>query len=93
MTTSRPLLHEISFFAVAVCIGSLAGLVVSVVLERWFAASTSANAALAVATTCAAATHARIVHAQNLKVLLPKVVVGAPVAYAVMRLVHVVVGS
>jgi hypothetical protein len=45
------------------------------------------------AATLAAATHHRLVHKQPLRLLAPKVAFAAPLAYVVMRAVHLVIGS
>lgn len=57
---------------------------------RWGVGGT---AALAVGTTCSGAAHAHFVHRQHWMRLIPKIGVGAPLAYGVMRLVHLVVGA
>jgi hypothetical protein len=87
-TIARPLIRELGVFLVAVFIGSLSGLVTGELLTRWAAAVTASNAALAVATTCTGATHARLAHQQPVRALLPRIVIAAPLAYGVMRLVH-----
>jgi hypothetical protein len=86
--SARPLVRELAVFLVAVFVGSLSGLFAGEVLARLGAAATISNAALAVATTCTGATHARLAHQQPLRALLPRIVVAAPFAYGVMRLVH-----
>ena len=49
--------------------------------------------ALALATTVTGAMHAQLAHGQPLRVLAPKILVGAPLAYGVMRLVHMLLGT
>ena len=77
----------------AVIVGSLSGIAITMLLQRWVTASTAGTAAVAVATTCTGATHARLAHGQPWRRLLPKIGVGAPIAYGVMRLVHLLLGS
>jgi hypothetical protein len=90
---TRPLARELTVFVVAVFVGSLSGLVTGELLVRWAATTTATNAALAVATTCTGATHARLAHRQPLLSLLPRIAVAAPLAYGVMRLVHVLLAA
>jgi hypothetical protein len=87
------LLQELGLFCLAVMLGSLCGLATNEVLRPWVSAAIGNNAALAVATTCTGAAHAHFVHGQSWVRLLPKVGVGAPLAYGAMRLVHAVLGS
>jgi hypothetical protein len=87
--TRRPV-HELALFLAAVLTGSLIGLATAAVLARWAAAPTANNVALAVATTCTAATHARVAHTVSLRALLPRILVAAPCAYGAMRLAHVI---
>ncbi|HEV2750619.1 MAG TPA: hypothetical protein VGV12_08865 [Gemmatimonadales bacterium] len=84
---------ELSVFLLAVIVGSLSGIATTMVLEPWVAAGTAGTAAVAVATTCTGATHARLAHGQPWMRLLPKIGVGAPLAFGVMRLVHLLLGS
>lgn len=86
-------LGELGVFVLAVIIGSLSGIATTMLLQRWVTAATAGAAAVAVATTCTGATHARLAHGQPWMRLLPKIGVGAPVAYGVMRLVHLLLGS
>src|SRR5690348_12240626 len=90
---AHPLFQELSVFVLAVIVGSLCGLATNQVLGRWVSGAVADNAALAVATTCTGAAHARFVHKQTWLDLLPKVGLGAPLAYGVMRAVHAVLGS
>ena len=92
-TTHRTLLQELIIFLVAVLVGSVSGVLARELLLRWLSAASAANAALALATTCTGATHARLAHGQPVRVLGPKVVVAAPLAYGVMRLVHLLLGT
>ncbi len=95
MTPHRPppLFQELGVFVLAVILGSLSGLATTVLLGRWVAAGVAGNAALAVATTCTGAAHSHFVHKQPWLGLLPKIGVGAPLAYGVMRAVHAILGS
>jgi putative effector of murein hydrolase len=90
---TRPLARELAVFVVAVFVGSLSGILTGELVARWAAATTATNAALAVATTCTGATHARLAHRQPLRSLLPRIAVAAPLAYGVMRLVHVLLAA
>jgi len=89
----RPLFRELGVFVVAVVLGSLGGLATSELLRHWVTTAVAGNAALAVATTATGAAHSHFVHKQSWVHLLPKVSVGAPVAYGAMRLVHAVLSS
>jgi hypothetical protein len=83
--------RELVVFLVAVLIGSLAGVLLTILLRHWFSAGTAGNAGLAVAATLAPAVHARLVHGQGMAQLAPRVAVAAPLAYLVMRAVHAVI--
>jgi len=89
----RPLFQELGVFVVAVILGSLCGLATNELLRHWVTGTVAGNAALAVATTGTGAAHSHFVHRQSWVHLLPKVGVGAPLAYGAMRLVHAVLGS
>jgi hypothetical protein len=89
----RPLARELAVFVAAVFVGSLSGLVMAELLGRWTVASTATNVALAVATTCTGATHSRLAHRQPLRSLLPRVAVALPLAYGVMRMVHLLLAA
>lgn len=93
MDPTRPIARELAVFLVAVFVGSLSGLVTSEFLVRWVAGATATNAALAVATTCTGATHARLAHRQPLLSLLPRIAIAAPLAYGVMRVAHVLLAA
>jgi hypothetical protein len=86
------LFQELAVFVLAVIVGSLCGLATNELAGRWFSGAVAGNAALAVATTCTGAAHAHFVHKQPWLSLLPKVGLGAPIAYGVMRVVHAVLG-
>jgi hypothetical protein len=90
---AHPLVQELGVFVLAVMLGSLSGLATNVLLGRWVAAGVAGNAALAVATTCTGAAHSHFVHRQPWLSLLPKIGLGAPLAYGVMRAVHAMLGS
>ena len=89
---AHPLFQELTVFVLAVIAGSLCGLATSEVAGRWVSGAVAGNAALAVATTCTGAAHAHFVHKQPWLSLLPKVGLGAPIAYGIMRVVHAVLG-
>jgi hypothetical protein len=86
------LFQELAVFVLAVIVGSLFGLATNELAGRWVSGAVASNAALAVATTCTGAAHAHFVHRQQWLSLLPKVGLGAPIAYGVMRVVHAVLG-
>ena len=90
---AHPLFQELGVFVLAVILGSLSGLATNVLLGRWVAAGVTGNAALAVATTCTGAAHSNFAHKQPWLSLLPKIGLGAPLAYGVMRAVHAILGS
>jgi hypothetical protein len=90
---AHPLFQELGVFVLAVILGSLSGLATNVLLGRWVGAGVAGNAALAVATTCTGAAHSHYVHRQPWLSLLPKIGLGAPLAYGVMRAVHAILGS
>ncbi len=85
-------LKELGVFVLAVILGSVGGLATSVLIGRWVGSAVASNAALAVATTCTGAAHSHFVHKQPWRRLLPKIGLGAPLAYGVMRAVHAVLG-
>ena len=82
---ARSSFQELGLFVIAVLFGSLSGLATTLLL--------GANAGLAVATTCTGAAHSHFVHKQPWLRLVPKIGVGAPLAYGVMRVVHVLLGA
>jgi len=88
-----PFVREEALFVAAVLVGSVAGLLVSQVLQHWVSAAAAANVALASATTITGATHARLVHRRALGSLVPSVALGAPLAYVIMRVIHALLGS
>jgi hypothetical protein len=75
-----------------VLIGSVTGILSQQILSRFVSPAVAGNMSLAVATTGTAAAHARLVHRRPSSDLLPTVLVGAPVAYGVMRAVHLLAG-
>ena len=89
----QSLIRELRLFLLAVITGSLAGVATTMLLGRWVAPGIAANAALAVGTTCTGAAHSHFVHKQSWASLLPKIGVGAPLAYVVMQAVHFVLRS
>ena len=89
----HPLLQELGLFLLAVVLGSLSGLATNMLVGRWLPVATAGSVALAVATTCTGAAHSHFVHRQAWMRLLPKVAVGAPLAYGIMRVVHAALGS
>lgn len=84
----RELGSELLAFVVAVFVGSLGGLATGQLLSGWAGATAAGAAALAAGTTLTGAAHARLVHGQSLRALIPRVVVAAPLAYIVMYGVH-----
>jgi hypothetical protein len=90
--TPHPLFQELGTFLLAVLIGSLAGVAATMLLGRWLSAASAGTGAIAVATTCTGAAHSHLVHKQPWARLVPKVGVGAPLAYGVMRVVHALLG-
>lgn len=90
---SHPFFQELGVFLLAVIVGSLSGVATTMLLARWVAAPLAQNAAIAMATTFTGAAHSHFVHQQSWMRLLPKIGVGAPLAYGVMRVVHSVLGS
>lgn len=89
---AHPLFRELAVFVLAVIVGSLCGLATNQLAVQWVSSAVAGNAALAVATTCTGAAHAHFVHKEPWLSLLPKVGLGAPIAYGVMRAVHAVLG-
>lgn len=88
-----PVLQELGVFLFAVVLGSLSGVATNFLMLRLAEAAVASNAALAVATTCTGAAHSHFVHKLPWTRLIPKIGVGAPLAYGVMRIVHAVLGS
>jgi hypothetical protein len=83
---------ELLLFVCAVVAGTVAGVASQQVLVRLVASQTAVNMALAIATTCTGAAHSRLVHQRSMGELIPHVVAGAPVAYAAMRAIHLILG-
>jgi hypothetical protein len=86
-----PLARDLVVLVVAVVIGGLAGALANALAYRWTSAETGRNIALAAATTITGATHARLVHRQSLKMVVPGAAVSLPVVYVAMRIVHLLV--
>jgi hypothetical protein len=85
--------RELQVFVRAVLVGTTAGIVCREGALRWVGDATAANIALAVATTVTGATHARLVHRQSVRDLVPQVLCGAPAAYGTMRVIHALLGA
>jgi hypothetical protein len=86
-----PLARDLVVLVIAVVIGGLAGALAQAVADRWSSAETARNIALATATTLTGASHARLVHRQSLKMVVPGAAVSMPVVYVAMRIVHLLV--
>ncbi len=91
--TSRAFARDEVLFVCSVLVGSVTGLVVRLLLADAAGGARAESIALAVATTFTGATHARLVHRRRLGSLVPVVVVGVPLAYAVMRGIHALLGA
>ena len=83
---------DLLLFSCAVLAGTIAGVGSQQLLLHVTGPQVAANVSLALATTCTGAAHGRLVHRKPIRHLVPSVVAGAPVAYAAMRFIHVVVG-
>lgn len=79
-------------FVWAVLVGSMMGVLSQQFLLTFLSPTLAGNVSLALATTGTGATHARLVHRRPLGSLVPNVLLGAPVAYGVMRVVHLFAG-
>ncbi|MEO7475256.1 MAG: hypothetical protein ABIY46_07960 [Gemmatimonadales bacterium] len=88
MSVASPLGREAGAFLLAVSAGSLGGLFTGQLLARWLDLRSAGTIALAVGTTLTGAAHARLVHHQSVRSLLPRVLVAVPLAYGVMYSVH-----
>ncbi len=84
--------QELLLFVCAVLVGTTAGVGAQQMLVRFVSPQTAANVSLALATTCTGAAHSRLVHRKPIRDLLPGIMAGAPVAYAAMRAIHLVIG-
>ena len=74
----------------------VSGTTAAVLSQRWLLSvvtpTLAVNISLALAATCSAATHGRLVHHQSITELISRMVAGTPVAYAAMRAIHFVAG-
>ncbi len=84
--------RDLFFFLCAVLIGTSAGLGSQRLLLLLVTPQVAADVSLALATTCTGAAHSRLVHRKPIGHLLPNIIVGAPLPYAAMRAIHLVVG-
>ena len=84
--------RELFLFVCAVLVGTSAAIGSQLVLSLLASPSLAANASPAFGTTCSGAAHARLVHRKPLKDLLPARIAGAPVAYGVMCMLHLIIG-
>jgi hypothetical protein len=90
MTTAAA--RELGSFLAAVCVGSVGGLLAARLVQGGAWSVDAGTLGVAAGTTLTAATHARLVHGLALRALAPRVLLAAPVAYLVMRGVHVILG-
>ncbi len=91
LTSTKKILgfeRNLGFLTAAVVVGGVGSALALPLLLDWFQADTARNLALALATTLTAATHARLVHGQPFRSLLPTLAVSAPLVYLAMRAVH-----
>jgi hypothetical protein len=84
--------RDLFLFICAVLVGTSAAIGSQVVLSVLASPPVAANASLAFGTTCSGAAHARLVHRKPMRDLLPAMVAGAPAAYGVMRMLHLIIG-
>jgi hypothetical protein len=89
---SPRLTRELAGFLAAVFVGSLGGLLTARLLAGPMGTTEAGTLAIAAGTTLTAATHARLIHGLPYRALVPRVLLAAPLAYLVMRGVHVVLG-
>jgi hypothetical protein len=87
-----PFARDLRLFLCAVLCGTSAGIASQQLLLHLIAPPAAVNVSLALATTCTGAAHSRLVHRKPIRHLLPNIIAGAPVAYAAMRAIHLVVG-
>jgi hypothetical protein len=80
--------QDLRVFLTAVVVGGLTAVVVQSFLRHWTPAQTATDVAFACATTITGAAHARFVHRQPLSALGIGVLVGLPIVYAAMLLLH-----
>jgi hypothetical protein len=86
------MVRDLLLFLCAVVVGTTAGAGTQQILIRLVSPQVAANISLALATTCTGAAHGRLVHRKPIASLLPNLIAGAPVAYAVMRVIHSIIG-
>ena len=84
--------RDLCLFLCSVLVGTMAGVGSQEILLHFVGPRVAANVSLALATTCSGAAHSRLVHRQPIGYLLPSLVVGAPVAYGAMCVIHLVAG-
>ena len=89
---STCLARDLILFVCAVLVGTTAGIGSDQALLRLTSPQIAANLSLALATTCTGAAHGRLVHRKPIRYLLPGVIVGTPVAYGAMRVIHLIIG-
>ena len=80
--------RELACFLAAVFVGSVGGMAAGMLLAPLMADDLRGSLGLAVGTTLTGAAHARLVHAQPVRVLVPRVVVAVPLASAIIFGVH-----
>lgn len=83
--------RELLVLVIAVVIGGISGALAGSYAARWTSLDTARNVALAMATTVTGAVHARLIHRQPLRMVVPGVAVSAPIVYLAMRVVHLLV--
>ena len=84
--------RDLFLFVCAILVGTSAAIGSQVVLSLLASPSVAANASLAFGTTCSGAAHARLVHRRPVRDLVPAMIAGAPAAYGVMRMLHLIIG-
>jgi hypothetical protein len=82
--------QDLKAFLTSVVVGGITAALVQTLLGRWTHPQTAFDVAVASATTMTSAAHARFRHGQPLRALTIGVLVGVPLVYAAMRLLHVV---
>ena len=80
--------QDLRVFLTAVVVGGLTAVLVQSLLRQWAPAQTATDVAFACATTMTGASHARLVHRQPLRAVGIGVLVGLPIVYAAMMLLH-----
>jgi hypothetical protein len=86
------LARDLFLFLCAVLVGTTAGIGSQQALLYLASPQTAAGLSLALATTCTAAAHSRLVHRKPIGYLLPSLIAGAPVAYGAMQAIHCIIG-